>query len=176
MSVFTRVAAVLAALGAAALALAGPGRYLERDEFLQSAFGGAAAERATIWLTEEMRGSAERVLGHAYPVLRLTYWRAGERTAWVLDEIGKEQPITVGVVIEAGAVESVRILEFRESRGFEVRYPFFTDQFNGARLRNAIELDKHVDGITGATLSVRAVDRAVKLALLLHERALPPAS
>ena len=66
--------------------------------------------------------------------------------------------------------ERVRVLEFRETRGWEVRYPFFTDQFSGAHLSNGqrdAQLDQQIDGITGATLSVRAVTRAVQAALYL---------
>jgi hypothetical protein len=165
----------LGAIAIAALAAAGPGRYLERDAFLTSAFG-RVPQPAVLWLSAEARAPLERALGHAYPTLRVQYWRDGERTAWILDEIGKEEPITIGIVVESGAVAVVRVLEFRESRGFEVRYPFFTDQFSGARLRSGAVLDKSVDAITGATLSVRAVDRAVRLALLLHEQALQPGS
>lgn len=57
---------------------------------------------------------------------------------------------------------------FRESRGFEVRYPFFTDQFRGARLREGLDLDREIDGISGATLSVRALTKLARLALLLR--------
>ena len=161
--------AMLGALGAA-LAMAGPGRYLERDAFLESAFGAAPPAPATLWITDSVRGPLEQALGHAFTALRVPYWRDGARTAFILDEVGKEEPITIGVVVDGGAVASVRVLEFRESRGWEVRYPFFTDQFGGARLA-AGGIDKQVDAITGATLSVRAVSRAVRAALLLHESA-----
>lgn len=100
----------------------------------------------------------------------MRYWRDGNRTAWILDEIGKELPITIGVVLVDGAIREVRILEFREIRGWEVRYPFFTDQFRGATLTVDGELDTHIDGITGATLSVGAVKRVARAALYLNEQ------
>lgn len=175
MNKASRWLAGICGFGIAAFAAAGPGRYLEREAFLTTAFEDEP-QSAVLWLTQDLRAPIEHALGHPYPTLRVPYWRDGERTAWILDEIGKEEPITIGVVVDSGAVAAVRVLEFRESRGYEVRYPFFTDQFSGARLRSASALDKSVDAITGATLSVRAVDRAVRLALLLHERALKPAS
>jgi Na+-translocating ferredoxin:NAD+ oxidoreductase RnfG subunit len=61
------------------------------------------------------------------------------------------------------------VLEFRESRGWEVRYPFFTDQFVEAKLDQNERLDRNIDGITGATLSVNAVTRIARIALFLHE-------
>ncbi len=72
--------------------------------------------------------------------------------------------------MEAGRIEDVKVLVFRESRGWEVRYPFFTDQFSGVGLTDKNRLDGRVDGISGATLSVRAVKRVVAVALLLSER------
>ena len=72
------------------------------------------------------------------------------------------------VLIEDGAIEDVRVLEFRESRGWEIRYPFFTRQFQNARLQGD-RLTQNIDGITGATLSVRAMKRMATAALLLHE-------
>lgn len=135
--------------------------------FLEETFGRAPHVRA-LWLTGELRSAARRVLGHDYPSARLRYWQAGGRTAWVLEEIGKELPITVGISVEEGAVRAVRVLAYRESRGWEVQHPAFTAQFDGARLTPQAELDRAIDGISGATLSVRALVRLSRLALLLH--------
>jgi hypothetical protein len=146
------------------------GRYLERDEFLQAAFPQGAPEQGVLWIGEPLRTGVEAALGHRFAMLRVRYWYDGATTAWILDEIGKEEPITIGVTITGNAVEMVRVLEFRESRGWEIRYPFFTDQFNGAKLHRDHSIDKQIDGITGATLSVGAVNRVVKMALILHEQ------
>lgn len=145
------------------------GRYLETDDYLHGAFAGAVPETRTLWVTGELRDAVERALGHPLNALRVRYWQDGNRTAWVLDEIGKDLPITIGVTVAAGAIDGVHILEFRESRGWEVRYPFFTEQFAQARLDGNERLDRQIDGITGATLSVRAVTRIARVALLLHE-------
>lgn len=145
------------------------GRYMEPEEFLAAAFPNGEPEQGMLWMTKALREHVEAVLGHRFSMLRVRYWYDGDTTAWILDEIGKEEPITIGVTVRGGAVEMVRVLEFRESRGWEVRYPFFTEQFAGARLRIDRSIDKHIDGITGATLSVRAVNGVVKTALILHE-------
>jgi hypothetical protein len=145
------------------------GRYLTTGAFLELAFGADPPQTEMLWMTSEHRKPLERLLGHEYQSLRIRYWRDSDRTAWILDEIGKEQPITIGIVIEGGAIDLVRILEFREIRGWEVRYPFFTDQFRGAELEGG-ELSTDIDGITGATLSVGAVRRVAKAALYLHEQ------
>jgi hypothetical protein len=67
-------------------------------------------------------------------------------------------------------MELLRVLEFRESRGWEVRYPFFTDQFGGIGLRPDLQLDRPIDGISGATLSVRALKKLARLALYLTQQ------
>ena len=89
---------------------------------------------------------------------------------WVLDEIGKELPITTGIIVNNGAIERVRVLVFRESRGWEVRHDFFTNQFKGAGMTKDGRLDRQIDGISGATLSVRAVEKLARVALLLDPR------
>ncbi len=144
------------------------GRYLETAEYLRAAFPNGEPMPSTLWVTGELRQAAEDTLGHGIASLRVRYWHRDRRTAWILDQIGKEQPITVGVVVEDNAASMVRVLEFRESRGWEVRYPFFTDQFNDARLDARDEVDPQIDSITGATLSVDAVTRVVRLALFLY--------
>ena len=166
-----RIALIL--LFVTGLAFAGPGgeagRYIETDDYLAGVFSDAVPATSTIWVTGELREDVERMLGHRFASLRVRYWIDGDKSAWILDEIGKELPITIGVTVANGAVENVRVLEFRESRGWEVRYPFFTDQFVDARLGSDERLDRRIDGITGATLSVRAVTRIARIALLMHE-------
>ena len=102
--------------------------------------------------------------------LRIRYWGEGARTAWILEEIGKVKPITVGLVVNDDGLEKIRVLAFRESRGWEVRYPFFTDQFTGVGLMADHDLDRRIDGISGATLSVRALKKLARMALYLHEQ------
>jgi hypothetical protein len=141
--------------------------YLTRDEFLQLAFGDAPPEMHTLWLTDETRAAAEAAVGWVPVALRLRYWQAGEQTAWILEDIGKEKPITLGIAVSGQRVSRVDVLAFRESRGWEIRYPFFTDQFTGVTLAADGYLSQPIDGITGATLSVRAVERVTRLALWL---------
>lgn len=120
----------------------------------------------TLWIVGDLQPAVRGILEHDYPTARVRYWRAGSRTVWVLDEVGKELPITVGIAIERGAVQRVRVLVYQETRGWEVKSPAFTAQFAGARLTAEQRLDRHIDGISGATLSVRALNRLARLALL----------
>lgn len=144
----------------------GTDQEAETTRFLGETFDQSPAAE-TLWLVGDLQPAVRSILGHDYPAARVRYWRSGTRTAWVLDEIGKEMPITVGITIGNGAVERVKVLVYRESRGWEVKSPSFTAQFSGARLASEQKLDKQIDGISGATLSVRALSRLTRLALLL---------
>ncbi|MDH3871186.1 MAG: FMN-binding protein [Gammaproteobacteria bacterium] len=146
------------------------GVYQAPDDFLAEVFAGSPPPAAVVWLRGEVKTNVADILGHNYPALRIRYWGEGKRTAWILEEIGKEKPITVGLVVEDSALQNIRVLEFRESRGWEVRHGFFTDQFSGARLTGEQELDRSIDGISGATLSVRALQKLARLALYLHSQ------
>lgn len=148
------------------------GVYQEPQAFLRDVFAGKPPQLEKLWIKMDLKDKVHRILGHDLGVLRVRYWGRDGRTAWILDEIGKEQPITAGIVVNEGKIESVKVLAFRETRGWEVRYPFFTDQFKGVLLDEQDELNKNIDGISGATLSVNALTRLARLALLLHRHSL----
>jgi len=148
--------------------------YLPPDEFLARAFDGDVPEPQVIWLSGSRREVVEEILGHTYGGVRIRYWRRGTRTAWILEEIGKEHPITTGLVVDQDALRRIRVLIYRESRGWEVRHDFFTEQFNGATLTDERHLDRPIDGISGATLSVRALTKLARVALYLHETVADP--
>jgi hypothetical protein len=133
-------------------------------------------EKKALWLTDEVKSRVEQLVERPFPGVRVRYCIAGERTGWILDEIGKTEPITTGVVINGGRVERVRVLVFRESRGGEVHREAFVRQYESAQLDGDGSLDRSIDGITGATLSVYALGRQVKLALYLDAVARQPAT
>lgn len=144
--------------------------YQSPEDFLSEAFATGVPAPAALWLTGEMRDTAKHILGHEPAQLRVRYWHRDERTAWILEEIGKEKPITTGIVIDSGQIERIRVLIFRESRGWEVRHSFFTDQFIQLSLDDDQKLNGTIDGISGATLSVRALTNLARLALFLHQQ------
>jgi len=145
--------------------------YLSPQNFLQQAFSPKNVPKSqVVWLSGVLADEAQEILGHRYKKARVRYWKESQRSAWILDEIGKEKPITVGVVVKNKQIERLQVLVFRESRGWEVRHSFFTDQFKGRVLSAKKRLDQSVDNISGATLSVRAVNKLARLALLLDEK------
>lgn len=171
MLLFRAMKALLSAIAAllfASSCFAG-GVYQTQENFLAEVFAENVPKPQVVWPDETLNKKITGILGHKYKSLRIRYWKKENRTAWVLDEIGKEKPITTGIVINNGKIERVRVLIFRESRGWEVRHTFFTEQFDEAALKNDMALDKSIDNISGATLSVRAVTKLARLALLLDQ-------
>jgi len=164
--------AALASTTIFAMQMSAGDAYLEPDAFLQQCFDNAVPKPSRLWVTKPLRAEARAILERDFDQLRVRYWRAGSRTVWILEEIGKERPITTGLTVDDNVLTDVRVLIYRESRGWEVRYPYFTNQFSGARLTDENELDREIDGISGATMSVRALTKLARLALLLDRYAL----
>ncbi len=142
--------------------------YMTPTEFLNQTFGETVPAASVLWLNKAHQEKAETLLGHRAPGLRVRYWQQGDRVAWIFDETGKEYPITMGFVISEQTIESVAILIYRETRGGEVRHSYFTGQFVGAKLNESERLSKTIDGISGATLSVNAVEAVARWALYLQ--------
>ena len=154
------------------LLLAGPARSAddELSEFIRSVSQAPATQQA-LWLNAEHKQQINDQFDYQLNRLRLRYWTASETSVWVLDEVGKEQPITMAVAVTDQKIRAIEVLSYRESRGGEIRYPFFRDQFKGAELTTSAKLSQRIDGITGATLSVRAMEKVAKVALFLDQLA-----
>ncbi len=146
------------------------GVYQEPDDFINEVFDNKPPKADVLWLNKDLKKQIAEILDHKYKGMRVRYWRKQKKSAWILDEIGKEKLITTGIVINNAQIELVKVLVFRESRGWEVRHDFFTDQFKSVSLKEDHQLDKTIDNISGATLSVRAVRKLAQIALLLDQQ------
>jgi len=138
--------------------------YQEPEAFIAEVFGSKPAPKV-LWLTQDIQAQAVAILSHPPVQLRQRYWSDAHKSVWILEEIGKEELITAGFVVADGRIEHVRVLVYRESRGGEVRYPAFLKQFKNSKLAPDNTLDRSIDGIAGATLSVGAMERMARLAL-----------
>jgi hypothetical protein len=147
--------------------------YQQPDDFIREVFAGLPPKPRLLWLNADAQKKLSAIFGHPYPQARLRYWRTQALTAWVLEDIGKEYPITAGFVVAQGKLGQARVLVYRESRGDEIHYPAFLRQFQGAALKDE-GLSKPIDGISGATLSVWAMQRMARAALTLDALAPPP--
>jgi hypothetical protein len=149
-------------------ALAADNVYQAPEDFVAEIFP-LKPQARTLWLSKEAQSGVTDILGHKPHQLRQRYWSEGGRTLWVLEEIGKEDMITAGFVVRDGRIEQTRVLVYRENRGMEVRYPAFVNQFKGATLATGNTLNRNIDAISGATLSVHAMVRMARVALYFDQ-------
>ncbi|MGB0956463.1 MAG: FMN-binding protein [Panacagrimonas sp.] len=138
------------------------------EAFVSEAFDGASPTLKVLQLDEQKQARISTVFGRRYPQQRLRYWASGGRTAWIFDDIGKEGyvPTTAGFVVNNGVLEHVRVLTYRESRGEQVGEMSFLKQLFGAKA-NGDGLDRQVDNISGATYSVKMMQRMSRTAIEL---------
>lgn len=143
----------------------------QTPEAFVSENGGRVDAPQSLWVNADTKRAIQTILGRNYPTLRIKYWLNGVSTLWILEDIGKDEYITLGFVIRDQRIERSKVLIFRESRGWEIKFPSFGERFAGAGLTDQLFLDRSVDGITGATLSVQAYERMARLALFLDKTA-----
>lgn len=149
---------------------AAKGVYQTPGAFISQSFVNVLPEAKILWLSKEDKSVIAEILQHKFNRMRIRYWQMDNETVWILNEIGKEKPITMGVHIKNNYINNFKVLTYRESRGDEVRHEFFSQQFTHATLNEDHGLNQSVDGITGATLSVRATIKVARLALWLNAK------
>lgn len=142
--------------------------YQEPKDFLQEVVPAAAAK--VLPIPAALKARIIALNGGSYRASRMRYWQKGTRRVWILEEIGKTLPITVAYVIDKGKISQVKVLIYRESHGYEVSYPYFTKRFRKMYLKKGKGLNKRVTNIAGATLSVRAMTKMARVALLLDQQ------
>ena len=151
-----------------ALPASAKGTYFTLEQMLQEVFSDVPSNKA-LWLNKEQKTAVTSVLQRPFRKARIKYWAEGDRNLWVLSEIGKEKPITFAVITRNGTLERIEVMAFREIRGDEIRMSAYTAQFKELTLTEEQKLSDSIDGISGATYSVRSMKKVARLALLLDQ-------
>jgi len=169
-------------LGAPLLVPGGAGAvvYLSQAEALELAFPGAdRVEKRNFLLSAEHVAQIEK-LARAPVESRIVGvhegWKGGVRLGWAFIDVHVVRTLTQGllVVLEPdGSVRSVRVLAFHEPEEYVPRPGWFR-QFEGQKLTPRLRLNRDIHGVTGATLSSRAVTRSVRRCLAYHQVLLAP--
>ena len=142
--------------------------FLSKQDFLKIAFSDDTPKRKGLRFKGDVKEIAQQIMGSNYKKIRMKYWRQGQKTAWILERIGKVELITAGFIVENCRISSVHVLVYRETHGWEVKYPSFRDQFVGINMIAGFKLDQSIDGISGATLSVNSMEKMTRLALAMN--------
>ena len=150
-------------------AFAAPKVHQKPSDFIKSSLGAIPTTRA-ITLTSAQQRQVRAILGKNYKTKAIRYWTRNGKTAFILEETGKTEDITTGLVVKNGKIETIKVLVYRESHGWEVARTAFTNQFKGTSLKSNGQISKSPRNIAGATLSVRALTKLARLALFLDSR------
>lgn len=148
------------------------GENNEIKDFLNQVFQNDIPKPQRLWINKNKQQIIKQQFNPNKIKLNYRYWQQGETSVWILDEIGKERDITTGIVIRSNKIVKVQVLVYRESRGGQVQNKRFTQQYNNKSSDN--NFTKEIDSITGATLSVNALNKQVKLALWLNSNSNKP--
>ena len=147
---------------------------LTQEQALKIVFPKSESVQAeTKILTPEQRKTLElntglRFAESEYPTFVATSNSQVDGYAVILNEIGKHENITFIVgVSPKGKVTEVAVLDYRESRGGEVKEQRFLSQFRGKTSSDPIRVNQDIVNYTGATLSSYAISRGVRRALAL---------
>lgn len=138
------------------------------EVFLADVFKTNVPAPKMLMLNNDAQREISKVFRRSFPQQRVRYWEDGNRTVWIFDDIGKEGyvPTTCGFIINNGVVDYSKVLIYRESRGEQVAEPSFLNQINGSKAAGNT-LDKPIDNITGATVSVDMMKRMARTAITL---------
>ena len=155
--------------------------YFTPEEALDKVF----AKADTLW-TEEWSPTAEertelegrlgwRVVDETFAIHRAG--RDGQDLGYavITEEQGRFKPITFIVKMSAERrVDMVLVMVYRESRGDGVKRQRFLKQFRDKDTSDHLRLNRDIVGVSGATMSSRALAMGVKKVLAIVELRYPP--
>ncbi len=159
----------------AAAGTAGARVLLSRDQALRLAFADASVERQARFLTDAQMAHAREIAGDGVeiPSALVTRYVAtldgkAVGTAYFDTHTVRSLPETVMVVVESGArIARVEVLSFGEPEDYLPKAGWL-GQFSGRVLDRDLAIKRGIHGITGATLSARAVTEATRRVLAIH--------
>lgn len=149
--------------------------HLSHDEALARAFPGARSFQEHVFeVSREVADRASRELGYPLSEHYVVFIEAvfsGRPSEYAIEmmETGKSLPMRFLVAIDRkGAVDQVILMQFLEPRGYEIERDLFRRQYRGKTRASPIRRGRDIRNISGATISVDAMNRGVKRALALY--------
>lgn len=161
------------ALLIAATGLAQGKVLLTPEDAVREVFGDVPAVKRTDYLDEAQSAAIARLAGSPPSSRIVISYRASKDgralgAAYLETHVVRTLPETILVVLDPqGRVARVEILSFDEPDQYRPK-PRWMDQFTGRTLDAELSLSKGIRGVTGATLSSRAIASAVRRVLATH--------
>jgi Na+-translocating ferredoxin:NAD+ oxidoreductase RnfG subunit len=118
-------------------------------------------------LTEKV----QKALGNKQPVsAKYEIYTSKSGGVVIEHQMGKWGMISMAISFDNdGKVSNIGIITMSEKRGAGIKEHYFIKQFIGKSISDTIELGNGITGLSGATISSRAVVIAVKRALIIYD-------
>ncbi len=150
------------------------GKLPGADDAVGQLFPGGSYERETLLLTEAEQQACAVSANQKEIGALVTRFVVQDETgiigyAYLDKHMVRTLPQTLMVAVDpGGALIGIRVLAFREPAEYRARTGWLA-QFTGKTPGDEIRMKKNIDGITGATLTSRAVTQCARRALAIHQ-------
>ena len=125
-------------------------------------------------LDKQMKKEIENQVKQKFYRDKLYYWTIsqGDTTiayAFLDNVIGKSMPITFMVILNIdGDIINANVIKYREAYGSEVGNKGWLQQFFNLNNNSGYNIGKEIDGISGATISVKSMSKGIQKIATLY--------
>lgn len=161
-------------LAATAAVSSSAGKLPGADEAVRQLLSGASYERETYLLNEAEQAASAESAGQKEISSLVTRYVVRDPSGIVgyayLDKhrVRTLPQILMVAIDRNGAIVGIRALAFHEPAEYMARDGWL-EQFHGRMVEDEIRLKKNIDGMTGATLTSRAVTQCARRTLAVHQ-------
>ncbi len=140
---------------------------------IRNQFNGSKIELTKYKISNKIKSNIERKVKQRFFKNYVFYWKILKdgklNGVALLDNVyGKTMPITFLAIYNLeGNIVSVSIIKYREAHGGAVSNKSWLSQFNKKSFDSSFEFGKDIDGISGATISAKAVTKGIEKLTLL---------
>ena len=125
-------------------------------------------------LDKQMKKKVENQVKQKFYRDKLYYWTISKDDttiayAFLDNVIGKSMPITFLLVLDInGQIITSSVIKYREAYGGEVGNKKWLSQFTGKKNNSGFNIGKDIDGISGATISVKSMNKGIQKIVTLY--------
>jgi Na+-translocating ferredoxin:NAD+ oxidoreductase RnfG subunit len=125
-------------------------------------------------LDKQMKKEVENQVKQKFYRNKLYYWTISQDDTSIayaiLDNvIGKSMPITFMVILNIdGDIIDANVIKYREAYGSEVGNKVWLQQFFNLNNNSNYKIGKDIDGISGATISVKSMSKGIQKISILY--------
>tara|TARA_B100001013_G_scaffold286511_1_gene186323 strand:- start:384 stop:911 length:528 start_codon:yes stop_codon:yes gene_type:complete len=145
------------------------------EEYLFNLYSDSTDIRMNIFkLDKGVKKKVENQVKQRFYRDKLYYWTIsqGDTTiayAFLDNVLGKSMPITFLVILNInGDIINANVIKYREAYGGEVGNKGWLQQFINSNKNSSYTIGKDIDGISGATISVKSMAKGIQKIVALY--------